>query len=388
MAVAVTFCLLTINTASEAKTPKEIYRDSKDSVFLLVSIEEKGKFSTGSAFAISKHEILTAAHVVEDAKELVLVDRNQMAYPVKETVWVDKDLDLAIVRVADIEMKALPVKSYKDSEVGEKLTIISYPKGGEVGGLETTLSEGLLSSVREKFVSEREDEYSPTYDRLNPQIIKKDLFYKNLDKNCKSVALQNEQGLKLIQCKDGKYAIVDESSDNTVIYENYDIAVKVGDSVYLYENKNKKIPKVHKTLGAMIQYTTPISSGSSGGPIFNENGEVIAIVNSYLEDAQNVNFGRPTDYIPAQFITANTEAVKAVVLSESSKQKVKSDAKLDMKKCMVDVIRLSERLQLFKCTDKKFVVVDLEEQNNKTVEVGSYQDLIMRHFSLLDTKHE
>ena len=45
--------------------------------------------------------------------------------------------------------------------------------------------------------------------------------------------------------------------------------------------------------GEMIQTTAPISSGSSGGALVNEYGEVIGVTTAYLESGQNLNFAIP-----------------------------------------------------------------------------------------------
>ncbi len=51
------------------------------------------------------------------------------------------------------------------------------------------------------------------------------------------------------------------------------------------------ISAVHELEGTrIIQFTAPISPGSSGGALFNEAGEVIGITSAYYEDAQNINF--------------------------------------------------------------------------------------------------
>lgn len=47
----------------------------------------------------------------------------------------------------------------------------------------------------------------------------------------------------------------------------------------------------------VLQITAPISAGSSGGPAFNENGEVVGIVTSLLEETQNINFAMPINLI-------------------------------------------------------------------------------------------
>lgn len=47
----------------------------------------------------------------------------------------------------------------------------------------------------------------------------------------------------------------------------------------------------------LIQITTPISPGSSGGPIFNGRGEVIGVAVGILQEGQNLNFAVPATLI-------------------------------------------------------------------------------------------
>ena len=46
--------------------------------------------------------------------------------------------------------------------------------------------------------------------------------------------------------------------------------------------------------GKVIQFTAPISGGSSGGAIVNQHGEVIGIASQTREDGQNLNFAIPS----------------------------------------------------------------------------------------------
>ena len=48
-----------------------------------------------------------------------------------------------------------------------------------------------------------------------------------------------------------------------------------------------------------IQFTASISSGSSGGALFNDNGEVIGITYASLESGQNLNFAVPIEFVNA-----------------------------------------------------------------------------------------
>jgi serine protease Do len=47
----------------------------------------------------------------------------------------------------------------------------------------------------------------------------------------------------------------------------------------------------------IIQITAPISHGSSGSPVFDENGEVIGVAFAGIEGGQNLNFAIPIKYL-------------------------------------------------------------------------------------------
>lgn len=69
-----------------------------------------------------------------------------------------------------------------------------------------------------------------------------------------------------------------------------------------------------RTMGSqkVIQITAPISTGSSGGPVFNVKGQVIAVAAFVLKESQNVNFA-----IPINAISGKVTAKKAVVTKET-----------------------------------------------------------------------
>ncbi len=54
----------------------------------------------------------------------------------------------------------------------------------------------------------------------------------------------------------------------------------------------------------MLQFTAPISHGSSGGALFNNAGEVIGITSASLESGQSLNFAIPIEEVTALYANA------------------------------------------------------------------------------------
>jgi Flp pilus assembly protein TadD len=67
---------------------------------------------------------------------------------------------------------------------------------------------------------------------------------------------------------------------------------------------------------SIIQTTAPISPGSSGGGLFDEEGRLIGITTYYLADGQNLNFALPADWIVA--LPERAKTAKATAFDESA----------------------------------------------------------------------
>jgi serine protease Do len=48
-------------------------------------------------------------------------------------------------------------------------------------------------------------------------------------------------------------------------------------------------------LNDIIQTTTPLNPGNSGGPLMNLNGEVVGIATAIVEESQGIGFAIPSD---------------------------------------------------------------------------------------------
>ncbi len=61
---------------------------------------------------------------------------------------------------------------------------------------------------------------------------------------------------------------------------------------------NGLLSAVRKVDGLVVlQVSAPIAPGSSGGPLFNEQGEVIGVATAILSGGQNLNLGLPASYV-------------------------------------------------------------------------------------------
>ncbi len=129
-------------TSSRELSPIEIYQRNAGSVFFMrAAAEGKEGGSTGSAVAISNHEVLTNCHVAE----------GQDIYGIKVNgSWVrinynrgNKIKDLCVYNT-DLNIRPISqIRRYETLIIGEKVFAIGSPKG-----LENTLSEGIISAIR------------------------------------------------------------------------------------------------------------------------------------------------------------------------------------------------------------------------------------------------
>ena len=100
-----------------------------------------GVILTGSGFAIDSHTLITNRHVISNSSKLQLstYDGRDIEVTAAQNATI---ADLAIVRTVT-ELPDHPQLADRDPEVGEEITIIGYPKGGQL-----ELSSGtILGSV-------------------------------------------------------------------------------------------------------------------------------------------------------------------------------------------------------------------------------------------------
>lgn len=202
-----------------ALTVPEIAKIASDSTVSLRIKRADNTVGSGSGFVISKGQIATNYHVIENivsgTAESVF---GQMAYPIESVLYTDPVHDLAIVKVTDLDAPALPLGDSNTIQVGESVYVAGNP-----WGLTGTFSTGVISAVRP-----------------------------------------------------GNSLVADK----------------------------------------VIQITAPVSPGSSGGPVLNDQGEVIGVSVGQFSLGQNLNFAVPINFLKTLRVTPQTTTPPPKVSTE------------------------------------------------------------------------
>jgi tetratricopeptide (TPR) repeat protein len=123
----------------------KIYKENSPAVVVVVSIDREGKpVSQGSGFLVREDGVIvTNYHVVNMASDIKI----KIGYKVRDIeglLHVDPENDIAIIKVEGKDYPKVIIGDANKAQVGEKVYAIGSPQG-----LENTISEGILSGIRE-----------------------------------------------------------------------------------------------------------------------------------------------------------------------------------------------------------------------------------------------
>ncbi len=175
-----------------------IFRENNKAVVVIMTYDSQGNaVAQGSGFIVrADGAIVTNYHVISNAENIKIKVGNKVL-KVEGLLYINKENDLVILKADGRGLPTVKIGDMAKVNIGEKVYVIGSPHG-----LENTISDGILSGIRE-ITSQRK----------------------------------------------------------------------------------------------VLQITAPISAGSSGGPVFNQYGEVIGISTFIIKEAQNLNFAMPINLI-------------------------------------------------------------------------------------------
>lgn len=125
----------------------EIFNHANPSVVLIQIYDDKGNVSgAGSGFILSSDgRILTNFHVIAHTKRATVRLANDDAYDKVYVLGVDRRKDIALLKIDAVNLPPLRLANSITCQIGDKV----YTLGSPLGFLQNTLSEGLLSGIRQ-----------------------------------------------------------------------------------------------------------------------------------------------------------------------------------------------------------------------------------------------
>lgn len=124
----------------------DIFKLASPSVVAIETVgEDSNPTGAGSGFLVTADgRILTAFHVIEHSKHAKVTLANHDSYDPVFVLDVDRDKDIAFLKIKAVNLPYLKLGHSASVEVGNKLFALGNPLG-----FENTLSEGLLSGIRQ-----------------------------------------------------------------------------------------------------------------------------------------------------------------------------------------------------------------------------------------------
>ncbi len=136
----------TLRAETETIDLKALAKKARPAVMLLVVSDAAGKeIATGTGFLVSSDgKLITNHHVIEHAASAVAKAENGGLFPVEGVLADDPKNDLVLLKLKGKDLPFLPLGNSDKIEGGTRIAVIGSPLG-----LEGTLSEGIVSAVRE-----------------------------------------------------------------------------------------------------------------------------------------------------------------------------------------------------------------------------------------------
>jgi S1-C subfamily serine protease len=143
--------ILPSNVATYAETEsidlKALAKKARPAVMLLVVSDSEGnEIASGTGFLVSADgKLITNRHVIENGANVVAKAENGGLFGVAGVIAKDSEHDLVLLKVTCKDLPNLALGSSEKVEAGTRIAVIGSPLG-----LEGTLSEGIISAVRDE----------------------------------------------------------------------------------------------------------------------------------------------------------------------------------------------------------------------------------------------
>ena len=149
-AVIIFFIILVIVSFSYAKIHEIVLKQTRAVVTVYINDKDGKQIATGTGFIINSNGIIaTNYHVIskflEDNNTLFVKMENGAFFPLSEIGNFDKENDIAVFKIDGIKLPMVKFAKNYEPKQGEDIVVVGSPLG-----LETTVSDGIISSIRGK----------------------------------------------------------------------------------------------------------------------------------------------------------------------------------------------------------------------------------------------
>ena len=129
---------------STTPSPKELFNSLSPSVFILESFNKKGVLvATGSAVSVTANTAITNCHVIQAGTQWTISQGSHQWHV--SVIRRNPAHDLCEIDSPSLAATPVVIRDSSEVEIGERVYAIGAPKG-----LEASLSEGLVSGLREE----------------------------------------------------------------------------------------------------------------------------------------------------------------------------------------------------------------------------------------------
>lgn len=145
---------LAVGLNAQAQAPSAagtIYKQAGPAVVLIVAYNDKGEPGwTGTGFIVAADgKILTNYHVIRNSKQATVLLPNKDAYDNVEVMDVDERKDIALMKIKAVDLPYVRIGNSNGVQIGDPVYSLSNPVGLDGTPLDNTLSEGIISGVRQ-----------------------------------------------------------------------------------------------------------------------------------------------------------------------------------------------------------------------------------------------
>lgn len=96
--------------------------------------------------------------------------------------------------------------------------------------------------------------------------------------------------------------------------------------------------------GAILQMTTPISPGSSGGPVLDRFGRVVGISSAYMPTGEDLNFAVPISWVKPYIGLSSRQTLAEVARENAAEQPISFAASVPAGRFKILPLRITEKM--------------------------------------------